>query len=661
MNALLVWIRRPSISKKLFVSFLAVLTIPILILSYRSYNTATNALEEEIMRSANLSIQDLNKLIDDEIEEKEREILEYSDWISENKYKEKDHISLKKEFEQYVNMNQDVESVYTGSKDKLFISYPSKTMPPGYNPLERDWYKQAVEKKNETIITEPYKSASTGNMVITLAKQNKDSSGVVAVDLKVDSFIAKTKSVKIGKHGFAFIASADKKMIAHPTVKVGSVIKDDWGTQLFSKEKGDFKYNFENKEKRMAFITNKKTGWKIGGTMFQDEIKVAASPVLNTAIYTLIGSIVVGGIIVYLIVRSINKPLKKLVSSAKCISEGDLTQKIDVKSEDEIGLLSVRFNEMIESLRSLIDTVQESAENVASSSEELAASADQTSKATENITLAIEHFSDGIESQNRELEVSSDKLSQISEKLQDVTQVSELITDSSVKSADMAKAGEVLVQKTVNQMNTIDKSVQQTEKVIKGLEAKSKDITAILNVINGIAEQTNLLSLNAAIEAARAGESGKGFSVVAEEVRKLAAQSASSAKDIERLINEIVNEVENSLSMFGSVNHEVKEGLKITDETESSFKVIHNMTNNIADQLQTATGTVENISKGSQEVSKAVEEIENVSSESSANIQDIAASAEEQLASMEEISSSSETLKQMAEKLQSLTEKFKIK
>ncbi|MEC0530930.1 methyl-accepting chemotaxis protein, partial [Bacillus sonorensis] len=442
--------------------------------------------------------------------------------------------------------------------------------------------------------------------------------------------------------------------------KAGTAGEGDWMKQMYSKDKGLFSYTFEGKEKQMVFVTNKLTGWKIGGTMVTDEITAAAQPVFNMAVIILAAAIVLGGILVYFIVRAISKPLNQLVSSAKSISNGDLTQTIEVRSKDELGQLGTSFNEMAESLRSLISAIQESVEHVASSSEQLTASADQTSKATEHITLAIEQFSNGAESQNEKVETSSQQLNQMNGKLFEVTEVSEAVTESSIKSTEIAETGGELVQKTVGQMNSINQSVKQAEGVVKGLEAKSKDITAILRVINGIADQTNLLALNAAIEAARAGESGRGFSVVAEEVRKLAAQSASSAKEIESLIQDIVKEIEHSLTMFQSVNYEVQSGLNITEDTEASFKHIYDMTNEIAGELQTMNTAVEQLSKGSEEVSEAVEEIAEVSKESSAGIQDIAASAEEQLASMEEISSSAATLEQMAEDLRNLTKKFKI-
>ena len=150
----------------------------------------------------------------------------------------------------------------------------------------------------------------------------------------------------------------------------------------------------------MAFTTNKLTGWKIEGSMELNEIKDASQPVLTMGMIVLAASIIIGGILILLIVRSITSPLKRLVRSSKQISGGDLTETIDIRSKDELGELGASFNEMGESLRGLISAIQNSVDNVAASSEELTASASQTSKATEHITMAIEQFSNGNEEQS---------------------------------------------------------------------------------------------------------------------------------------------------------------------------------------------------------------------------------------------------------------------
>ncbi|UQZ94082.1 methyl-accepting chemotaxis protein [Bacillus safensis] len=656
------YFRKPSISKKLVFSFLFILLCPIIVLALSSYHTASTSLNDQIMQSAKENVEQLDKNITKVVKVKTDAADFFSKWITEKKLKQKGTTDIQGRFEQFMSMNDDTEGIFVASSDgKVFSRYPNQKMPAGYVATERDWYKDGWAKNGELSVSAPYATASTGTLVVTISKKLEDGSGVIAMNLNIANLVKESNSINIGKQGFAFIGSPDRTYVAHPNKKAGTKISGgEWLEKLYSQDNGSMSYMFEGKEKQMEFTTNKATGWKIAGTMFVSEVEEAAQPVFNMATIILAGALIIGGILIFFIIRSITKPLSTLVSSSKKISQGDLTEKIDVRSKDEIGQLGTSFNEMSESLRDVIQAVQTSVENVASSSEELTASAGQTTKATEHITSSIETFSNGNENQNEMVEQSAAHLKQMNEGLNEVAETSDVITASSVQSKTVAETGGQLVEQTVGQMKTIDHSVKEAEGVINGLEHKSKDITNILGVINGIADQTNLLALNAAIEAARAGESGRGFSVVAEEVRKLAVQSSDSAKEIEKLVNEIVSEIETSQNMFKAVNEEVKNGLTITDQTKESFSQINEQTAEIAARINEMNTTVRELSKGSEQISKAVNEIADVSRESSASIQDIAASAEEQLASMEEISSSSTTLSQMAEELRDLIKKFKI-
>ncbi|MCW4644435.1 methyl-accepting chemotaxis protein [Bacillus safensis] len=656
------YFRKPSISKKLVFSFLFILLCPIIVLAFSSYHTASTSLNDQIMQSAKENVEQLDKNITKVVKVKTDAADFFSKWITKKKLKQKGTTDIQGRFEQFMSMNDDTEGIFVASSDgKVFSRYPNQKMPADYVATERDWYKDGWAKNGELSVSAPYATASTGTLVVTISKKLEDGSGVIAMNLDIANLVKESNSINIGKQGFAFIGSPDRTYVAHPNKKAGTKISGgEWLEKLYSQDNGAMSYMFEGKEKQMEFTTNKATGWKIVGTMFVSEVEEAAQPVFNMAAIILTGALIIGGILIFFIIRSITKPLSTLVSSSKKISQGDLTEKIDVRSKDEIGQLGTSFNEMSESLRDVIQAVQTSVENVASSSEELTASAGQTTKATEHITSSIETFSNGNENQSEMVEQSAAHLKQMNEGLNEVAETSDVITASSVQSKTVAETGGQLVEQTVGQMKTIDHSVKEAEGVINGLEHKSKDITNILGVINGIADQTNLLALNAAIEAARAGESGRGFSVVAEEVRKLAVQSSDSAKEIEKLVNEIVTEIETSQNMFKAVNEEVKNGLTITDQTKESFSQINEQTAEIAARMNEMNTTVRELSKGSEQISKAVNEIADVSRESSASIQDIAASAEEQLASMEEISSSSTTLSQMAEELRDLIKKFKI-
>ncbi|WP_167408401.1 methyl-accepting chemotaxis protein TlpA [Bacillus subtilis] len=660
MKKTLTTIRRSSIARRLIISFLLILIVPITALSVSAYQSAVASLDVQMTQSAKENVQILDHIIDDKISTTEKSLAYFSDWATEEKFQDKKKTELKQEFKQFIQMNDNVAAVFSSGKDGDFTRYPYADMPSDFNALERDWYKEAMANKGKTIVTEPYESISSGKMVVTIARQTVDGSGVVAIDMKIDDLVTTAKGINIGKEGYAFILSQNKKVIAYSGVKAGTELKGDWVDKLYKDKSGDFEYTYKGKKKKMAFATSETTGWKISGTMYANEIHDAASRVLIMASIVLAIAIGAGMTAIYFVIRSITKPLRRIVASAEKISEGDLTETIEINSKDELGVLSESFNHMAHSLRSLIHGIKDSVEHVASSSEELTASADQTSRATEHITMAIEQFSNGSESQSEKIETTTEQINEMNDGLAELARAAAVITETSADSTEVSSKGETLVQKTAGQMNTIDHSVKAAEQVVKGLEIKSKDITNILRVINGIADQTNLLALNAAIEAARAGEYGRGFSVVAEEVRKLAVQSADSAKEIESLISEIVKEIHTSLNVLQSVNKEVETGLVMTDETKQSFKHISQMTNQIASELQNMNATVEELSAGAQEISAASNDITAISKESSDGIQDIAASAEEQLASMEEISSSALTLERMSEELRDLTKQFKV-
>ncbi|MCY7650537.1 methyl-accepting chemotaxis protein [Bacillus safensis] len=656
MGKMIQWFKKPSISKKLIIAFLVVLILPTVALTISAFFTSKTELDKQVMGSAMSQVNAFDTLINENIGNKSDAVTLFSDSLKASNLQEKNRNATIKELQQFGKINEkDVSAIYAGSEKGLFMQYPVQKMPDGYDPRERPWYQEALKAENgKQVITKPYVAASTGKMVITIAQKMKDGSGVIGLDMEIDSLLQKLKEIKIGQKGYAFIMEKDKTVLADPTQKPGSQVNENLASIIFKNKEGSGSYTLKGTDKKVAYVTNELTGWKIGGTMLVSEVEEAAKPVFNTAIIVFSVTLIVAGTLIFFIVRSISKRLSNLARFSKKVSEGDLRDKLQIQSDDEIGQVGKGFNTMIDSLRSLIGAVQTSVENVASSSEELTASAGQTSKATEHITLAIEQFSSGNESQNDKVELSSVELEEMNRGLQHMNESAESITASSIKSTDIAGEGGQLVEKTASQMNVIDQSVKKAENVISALESKSKDITQILGVINGIADQTNLLALNAAIEAARAGESGRGFSVVAEEVRKLAVQSANSAKEIENLIKEIVQDIDVSQEVFTAVNREVQSGLSFTEQTKVSFHNIFEMTKEISDQLQTMNQTVVQLSKGSAHVSEAVREIADVSRESSANIQDIAASAEEQLASMEEISSSSATLSSMAEELRDL-------
>lgn len=401
-------------------------------------------------------------------------------------------------------------------------------------------------------------------------------------------------------------------------------------------------------------------GWIIGSGAYLSEFNSGATQVLYLVLIIMAVAVVLGSIIVSIISGRLTKPILMVAKRLKSVADGDLTvEEVKMKSKDEIGELSQDFNHMIKNMRTLISQVDLSTKQVASSSKELTLGAEHTSQATENITISIQESAAGAQEQQMMLQRTTNSLEEISIGIQRIAESSSTIADSSVDAMELANIGGTAVEHTAKQMNLINKSVNETDVVMRMLDERSQQIGTMLIAITDIAKQTNLLALNASIEAARAGEEGRGFSVVAAEVRKLAEQSNQSSGQISTLIQDMRTDIEQSLKTLNRVKQDVDSGIQIANETEQQFNKIVESTNFIAQQTEELASVTQQITASVQEITAGQEQVSNLALQAADNSQNIAASSEEQLASMEQITSLSTTLQEMSQKLERLTIQFK--
>ncbi|MGG0718253.1 methyl-accepting chemotaxis protein [Robertmurraya massiliosenegalensis] len=375
----------------------------------------------------------------------------------------------------------------------------------------------------------------------------------------------------------------------------------------------------------------------------------------------LIGGVVLGLSIAYITSRMISKPLKFVTDNVKEVANGNLTMDpIKVKNRDEIGDLAEAFNEMGTNLANLIRQVTITSETVASSSEQLLASSEQTSKATEQITIAIQEVAAGSENQVQSAMNGNQSMQEISHGMEQVAGSIQIVSNLSVSTSERAEAGNVVVSETVTQMNTVQEQVSKIADNIQVLGTRSKEIGKIVDLISQVSEQTNLLALNAAIEAARAGEHGKGFAVVADEVRKLAVESNKATDNIRALIGQIQKEINQVTLSMEEGKNSVKSGIEKVNETGNSFHEITDMISSISTQAQEVSAIVEEVNVSTEDMVQKMSEIATISQQAAGNSQQVAASAEEQNASMEEITASAHTLSSMAQELQENVSKFRV-
>ncbi|PAC84198.1 methyl-accepting chemotaxis protein [Bacillus subtilis] len=370
--------------------------------------------------------------------------------------------------------------------------------------------------------------------------------------------------------------------------------------------------------------------------------------------------IMVSVILVLVFTRKINKRLNALKSAFESAGNGDMTIEVSDKTGDELSELSVYYNKMRMKLNDTIQTVQQSALQLASASQQLSAGAEETNQASEKITEAVQQIANGAQDQITRIENSESSLKQASADIRDISANTAAIADKGQLAQSKADIGQKEIANVQAQMDAIHQSIQKSGEIIHQLDGRSKQIEQILSVITQIADQTNLLALNAAIEAARAGEQGKGFAVVADEVRKLAEESQQSAGQISKLIIEIQKDMNRSARSVEHVKTEAAEGVTMIQRTRDAFKEIAAATGEISAEISDLSASVTNISASAHHINDSFAANTADIKESTKNTRQAAALTEEQFAAMEEITAASETLSQLAEELTGIISQFKM-
>lgn len=429
-------------------------------------------------------------------------------------------------------------------------------------------------------------------------------------------------------------------------------------------------------------------------------------------------AISVGFALSFYLTRSITRPVNALSGYLNQAAEGDLTiDNINVSTQDEIGVMAAAFNKMVENLKDMISQINTTSATVASTSEQLAANANQASLATQQVAaavgevakgnneqttnvnqtvettnqliLAIEQIAKGAQEQSQNVMQTADIVNQMAAAIQDVAANSQAVSTAAVQTAEVAEKGGEAVKKSVDGMERIRQSVFDTANKIKELGEHSQQIGEIIQVIDDIAEQTNLLALNAAIEAARAGEHGKGFAVVADEVRKLAERSSKATKEIAGLITNIQRGTENAVKAMEVGTGEVEAGAQLahnaglaldeivqqvkrsveqvesisaaSEEMAASSAEVIRAIDNVSAITEENTAATEQMTASSSQVMNAMQNIAAISEESGAAAEEVSASIEETTASVEEIATSAKALAETADELKEIVGRFLLK
>jgi methyl-accepting chemotaxis protein len=505
---------------------------------------------------------------------------------------------------------------YLGDATGHFTIRPDAKMPDGFDPRVRPWYKGAQNSSTPTL-TEPYVDAATGQTIISLAMPSTKAGqgvGVVGGDLSLQTLIDTLSARDFDGMGYAFLVSADGKILVHPDKALVMKSLGEAYPQNTPRISRDFSEIVVNGKTRIVTFTPIKglpsVNWYIGLSVDKDKAFSMLSEFRASAVVATVIAVAIIIALLGMLIRLLIQPLHVMTRAMADIAdgEGDLTKRLVIQNNDEFGSLGTAFNRFVERIHGSIrevssatGQVNEVALRVVAASNSSMYNSDQQASRTSSVAAAI---------------------NQLGAAAQEIARNAAQASSQASDARNLAEDGQQVVDRSIAAMNQLSNMLSASSSNIESLNSKTVNIGQILEVITSISQQTNLLALNAAIEAARAGEAGRGFAVVADEVRNLAHRTQESAQQVQTMIEELQVGARESVSTMSDSQRHSQDSVEIANlagERLSSVTQrigeIDGMNQSVATATEEQTAVVESINVDITEINTLNQEgVENLQS-----------------------------------------------
>ncbi len=663
-----------SIRTKLMVILSCMSILSVGAVGIANYINSYNMLYEELKITSTQSIEQVDKIVSNYFIGLERQAgilaslpvaraISYKTNFATQEINPEDN--LLESLEQVKEQDSDILSVYFSTPDKRTITFPVEDLS-GFDPTTRQWYTAAAENKGKAVWSEPYIDQSTKDMTITVSKavvDNDNIIGIFGIDINLGQFSETLANFHIGNNGHVFLVHPSGTVISHPdTAFIGTdtITKLSIWEDISTKEKGFADYIEDGERYFGVFQTNNITGWKSIASLPEDELLTNLRDVKYSTISIGLAIIILTIMISFAISKYISKNVKKLENGFSKASDGDLTANIIITSKDEFGELANNFNFMMKKISELMKKVKDSSLIMDETSESIFQMTKETSNAINEIAATVQEVAKGSQEQAVDIDSNSQNIGELANLLEAVTNSTLEVGNLSNSTKELGNQGLEQVKILVDKTERTGQSSNKVNEIIFHMKESAEEINIITDTINQIASQTNLLALNAAIEAARAGEAGRGFSVVADEIRILAEQSSKATQNISNLISNMNNKTNEAVSAMNDTRQVVEEQILSVGSTKNIFDEILSSLGNLNDRVQEIEASTMKINRQKDSIVDHTQNISSVSEEISASTEEVSASTEEVTATTTTFVEYSENLKELSQDLVKQINQFKF-
>lgn len=666
-----------SVGMKLFLSFFLSIVILVLAVGLISYSTASTIIQDKVSTSSQDAINQASGKLDILLEQYEQKTIDYlvdpqlvtyMRTMLDTSIEDYDRYEVQRSMQQVINnsaiADNNVKAVHLALVNGTTMTSGSMATA-GMDITATEWYEKAMDMNGQAVWlpTVPGGLFDTTNDTHSfgVARKLSDLStghafGVVLVELQysvLERALGDLINEDMGNH-IGIVDETGQYVFNDVPEWLAQASTVEWS------EESDTGLDQNGVESLIALSTIPATGWQLFGTYPVESLVADAKTILWTTFWSTLAAGFLAVLLSLVMVRMISKPLGTLRRLMKEGEQGNLLVRTNFKNRDEFGELGISFNQMMEKITQLVKQTNDSAQLVLDNANELLEASKKTALSAREISVATEEIANGATTLAMEAEKGSDLTNHIGQQMKSAVDANLQMGASAQEVRAVSEQGiEYMNELTTKTGQTEEKTRLMVEKVDR-LKESTSSIRKILEVLNAVTKQTNILSLNATIEAARAGAAGKGFMVVADEIRKLADQSRQSIDVVAQITDSIQTEIDETVSVLTEAYPLFQEQITSVKETDKIFQDVQQKMVGFIGQLDEVTESIQQLEQSQNTLAEAITNVSAVSQQSSATSEEVASLSSEQLGVSEGLVSLAERLENVSNELKETLSKFKV-